>query len=506
MTLPRWIGPGAIAFLIIWLILLASGRVGMMRDPGTFWHTTTGEHLLCDGLIRHDPYTFTFGGSWWVPYQWLGEIGMAMAHRAGGFDTQLLGAVTLLAAVFAWLAVRLVRTGLHPVVVGAVVGLAMAAAGSHFLVRPHLFTITALAMTAGLLTDVDSGKTPLRYLFWLLPLFVLWTNIHGGLLGGLGTVVIAIFGWVAFWQVGWPSPVASWRQVGVLGVLLVACGLTVLVNPYGTDMIKTWRIIIGEPVLKEIIKEHRPLEPTEPYAWPVIGFAGLYLFVLAGVKWREVRVTWLLPLAWLIQAVDRCRHAPLFVVVALVAIAAMWPHTRWAARLAQDRPDFYEPDASPKQRPWWANVWLPAVAVLASLGLQLARVPMPLVGANWALHSPTHWPVELLDVLKANEPKPGEPHRLFNDYRDGGFVIYHAPGYRVFVDDRCEVFGGSWLLEFVTASQQDTAVAMAKWQAAYGPFDFALTRTNTAFDEYFRATPGWECLKRGETAAFYKRR
>src|SRR5580704_7411044 len=107
MTLPRWISPGAIAFLLIWLILLAAGRDGMLRDPGTFWHTTTGELILKEGFIRADPYTFTFGGTWWVPYQWLGEVAMALAHRVGGFDAQLLGAVTIVAAVFAWLFARL---------------------------------------------------------------------------------------------------------------------------------------------------------------------------------------------------------------------------------------------------------------------------------------------------------------------------------------------------------------------------------------------------------------
>src|SRR5687768_17075087 len=129
MRLPRWLGPGAVAFLLVWLVLLGAGRTAFFRDPGTFWHTTTGELVLKDGFVRADPYTFTFAGQWWVPYQWLGEVGMALAHRAGGFDTQLLGAVTLLAAVFAWLAVRLLRTGLHPIFVGGAVALALAAAG-----------------------------------------------------------------------------------------------------------------------------------------------------------------------------------------------------------------------------------------------------------------------------------------------------------------------------------------------------------------------------------------
>ncbi len=214
MTLPRWLGPGALAFLAIWLALMVVGRSGMFRDPGTFWHTTTGEIILKEGFIRHDPYTFSFGGSWWVPFQWLGEVGMALAHRVGGFDTQLLGVVTVIAATFAFLTVRFLRTGLHPIAVGSIIALGLAAAGSHFHVRPHVVTMGALAITVALLTEFDSGKVTLRRLFWLIPLFVFWVNVHGGAIGGFATVVIAVAGWVVFWQLDRPSPVDSWRVAG----------------------------------------------------------------------------------------------------------------------------------------------------------------------------------------------------------------------------------------------------------------------------------------------------
>src|SRR5262245_50644004 len=158
MTQRRWVGPGALAFLAIWLLLLTAGRSRFFRDPGTFWHTTTGEQILANGFIRSDPYTFTFGGTWWVPFQWLGEVAMALAHRAGGFDTQLLGAVTLLAAVFGWLAARLLRTGVRPLIASLVVALAVAAAALHFHVRPHLFTIAGLAVTAAWLADCEAGR------------------------------------------------------------------------------------------------------------------------------------------------------------------------------------------------------------------------------------------------------------------------------------------------------------------------------------------------------------
>jgi hypothetical protein len=510
MTLPRWLAPGAVAFVLIWLLLLAAGRSGFFKDPGTFWHTTTGELVLRDGFIDADPYTFTFPGKFWIPNQWLAEVGMALAHRVGGFDAQLLGAATLLAAVFAALAARLIRTGLHPVLVCVLVALALAAAGSHFHVRPHLFTIAATAGVAALLVDADVPRPALNRLLWLVPLVVVWTNVHGGVLGGIGTAFLAFAGWVAFRGLGRPTPVRSWRDGGRLALVAAGCALGTLASPYGLDMIRAWSDIMGAPELREIIVEHRPLDVTAPYAWPVLGLALVYLFVLYGVKRSSVRVSWLLPLVWLGLTFGRCRHAALFAVVAVVAITAVWRHTRWALWLAARRPDLYQP-GSAVARPWWASVWLPLAVVGLALALQAARVPVPLIGSGWATHDPEHWPVDVLDALKAHEPEPDDPHnKLFNSgYIDGGFVIFHAPGYKVFVDDRCEVFGGAWLKAFCEAESgptPDPAPAVAKWEREYGPFDFALTRTGLPVDAVFRSSQAWEPEKVTPTATFYKRK
>ncbi len=504
MTLPRWLAPGAVAFLLVWLLLLVTGRSAFFKDPGTFWHTTTGEMILKDGFIRADPYTFTHAGEWWVPSQWLGEVALAIAHRTGGFTTQLLGAVTLLAAVFALLTARFLRTGLHPILVTGVVALVLGAASSHFHVRPHLFTIAAMTVVAVFLVDTDIARPRLQRLFWLIPLCVVWTNVHGGVMGGISTVCLAFMGWVVFWKLGRPSPVRSWRDVGLLALVVLGCVLSVFVSPYGRDMPRMWGTIMGAPELRLIITEHRPLDVTEPFAWPIVALAAVYLFVLYGTKRNAIRVSWLLPLVWLVLAFDRCRHAALFAVVTCVVITAMWRHTRWALWMAARRPDFYQP-GSAVERPWWASVWLPTTLVVVSFVLQVTRVPVPLIGSNWVRHDPTHWPVGLLEELKANEPKPGEPNRLFNsNCIDGGFVTYHAPGYKIFVDDRCELYGGPWLVDFVYT--QDVPAALAKWEAEYGSFDFALTRTHTNFDNYFKASPAWVPVKLTSTANFYKRK
>ncbi|MBY0458886.1 MAG: hypothetical protein K2V38_16230 [Gemmataceae bacterium] len=317
---------------------------------------------------------------------------------------------------------------------------------------------------------------------------------------------IAFAGWVIGWKLGRPSPVKSWRDARLLALVAVGCAVSTLANPYGTDMLKTWHVIMQADELREIIAEHRPLDVTAAYAWPVLGLAAVYLFVLVGVKRSALRVSWLLPLVWLVLAFSRCRHVSLFAVVAVVSVTAMWKHTRWALWLAARRPDFYQP-GNVEARSKRAHLWLPILLVGVAFSLQTAQVQLPLVGRGWAAHDPTIWPVEVLDVLKEHEPKPGAPNRLFNaEYIDGGFLIYHTPGYKVFVDDRCEVFRGPWLADYVRKCATP-GNAVGEWESRYGGrFDFALTRTGTPLDEWFAGAPGWKPVKITSTATFYIRR
>ena len=105
-------GFGPLLFLALFAVLLVGGRSRFFRDPGTFWHTATGNQILdTKTFITTDPFTYTFCGQEWTPYEWLGEVAMAIAHRLGGFDLQFVLAVGLISLTFAALGDRLARTG-----------------------------------------------------------------------------------------------------------------------------------------------------------------------------------------------------------------------------------------------------------------------------------------------------------------------------------------------------------------------------------------------------------
>jgi hypothetical protein len=512
---PFW-RPETGIFLAVWLVLMIGGRTRFFRDPGTFWHTVVGEQMLSTGsMIYTDTFSFTFAGKPWIAHQWLGECVMALLHRVDGFDTLLLAATTLLAWVYTWIAARLIRCGLHWSLAIVVVGLIMAASSSHFHVRPHLGTIALLACTYALLCDFEARRAGVGNLAFLVPIFLLWTNAHGGMLGGLGTLVIVWTGWEAQALLG--KGALSQRQMLIAAALLIACGFTAFASPYGLLMPKTWFAIMDSPILPQIIQEHARLNPLKLDGMMVIALGVFYVFMLSGTLLRGSRwprVTWLIPLVWLLLACSRIRHAPLLAVTAGFAIADMLPFTCWARWMARPGSDLFvfPKTAQPTPRKLDFRAALVPVGILAIvLIMQIRRVPCPVLGHGWARCDQDACPADLTAALRQAAPA-GEPVPIFNEYQFGGFLIYESyftpnfPQYRVFVDDRCELYGDRWLQNYVVSEWEDTAAQIQRWQQSYGRFDLALTRRGSGFDGYFAGSADWKLLAGKDGQAHLYRR
>jgi len=478
-------------FLGIWLALMLLGRSSLLQDPGTFWHVKVGRQMLGSGeVIRTDPFSFTRYGEPWVAHQWLAECGMAAVDKLGGLDALLLVTATLLAGLYTWVASRLLRAGFHLLLAGVVLALVLLASSHQFHVRPLILTIALLGVSFSLLVDVEAGRQPLSRLWWLVPLVVLWANLHAGVLAGIGTLGLVLLGWSLAWALGKDSPVRHPRDLVALAALLLACGVAVLANPYGLDLPRAWLKTLAIP-LPELIQEHRPLDPTTMLGWTTMLLALGYLVALAGVLPKWPRITWLIPMVWVVLAAGRVRNCPLFALITAIAAAEVLPCSRWAGWLRQREmllPARENGPAVPRGHRWPAAV-LPLLLVGTTVLMQLAGVRAPMVGCGWAKLDPAHWPVAILPELEQINRSSPQGTPIFNDLNYGGFLIYHTPRLRVFIDDRCALYGAELLGQYDRARRNDPA-QIDRWQQQYG-FHYALVETATPFDRYLRDSKTW---------------
>lgn len=512
----RYLRPATWLFLGVWLVLMFGGRSRFFQDPGTFWHVAVGDRLLQVGFFDTDPFTFTFHGKPWIPHQWLGEFLMSILHGIGGFDALLLGTVTLVAAVFTGIGLRLLHAGFHPTVVAVFIALGLAASSGHFHVRPHLATIAGMAVAMIYVTDFENGRIPLRRLYWLIPIIWVWSNIHGGALGGIATLALAIFGWAVKRRVGAESPIQEWRDLAKLSFIWLGCVAVCFVNPFFYRLPLSWIEIYEMSSLPGIIQEHRPIQFNDWTGLAVLGLGLLYGVLLFAAPIRQFRIVWLLPLVWFALACMRVRHAPLFSVVALIAIADLFSKTWIAALLVNRKSDLFQPvkDAAPPTAREEAMPFvIPAGIVALALLIQALGISIPLLGRGWAHLNPKIWPLEVLPELRDHQNDRKGGTSIFCEYAYGGFIIYYAPHYLVFIDDRCELFGDDFLTQFVAAKAglevrvyEHPAEPFAEWQAKYGSFDMALVATGGGFDEALSALPNaWQMVKQTNTATLYQK-
>lgn len=522
----RVMRPETAFFLCVWLVLMLAFRERGFYDPGSLWHVKVGEIILKDGMPQTDPFSYTFEHQKWMPQQWGAEVLMALAHRAAGLDAMLLAFASGVALLFTLIFRRCLQSGMGWPLAALVVGGCLFVGAFHYFVRPHMFTIALLGWTMMCVIDFERGRCTAWRLVGLVPLFVLWTNLHGGVLGGTMTLGLAVAGWGILFLIrstrvasdlpgqaaAPPSPIPDWRTAFLLGAIVVACLLTPFVNPHGLEMIRIWQRIVGSEVLKEVIVEHRPMDPSSPLGLAVVGLGAFYIVMLAGTYPTRPRVSWLIPLVWFVLSFKGIRQGPLFAITAAVALADLWPHTIWHRILVKHGDGTMATD-TPRAEPAAARWWLiPAVTVLIAFVLQATGQPVPLIGRGWARLDPNFTPVDMNPFVAKHINR--SDIRLFNDANLGGYLIYHAPNVKIFMDDRCELYGDAWIKKYsdmMGRPPEKLAAGFEAWDAEYR-FDMAFILTKPSgkeqppIERYFLAHPEqWREASRGKSAVVFER-
>ena len=354
------------ALLIVGCLVVLSISHGV--DADLWGHVRYGQdELAARALPSTATHTYTAVGHPWINHENLAEL-------AFGWIETHLGAAglnafnTLLGFLVLGLMVRnAVRQRVSFLVLSVAILLATCAIGPGWSIRPQLFTYTFFALLVVILGRCfRDGERPDARALWLAPpLFALSANTHGGFLAGLAVLAIYL-GCRALGALQRRGR-SGLREVGAYGLVLAACGLATLANPYGPRLL-TWLITDLVPPRPEIGEWHRLALPDPLF---VVTAALVTLTVAAFIGSGRPRdlgqVVVLAVTAW--QSFLHARHPPFLGILAGFWLPFHLDGLR--GRLKKPKPERAgTPPSARAVRLLLGTTWAMALVLLVTLAVQ----------------------------------------------------------------------------------------------------------------------------------------
>ncbi|MCX6610374.1 MAG: hypothetical protein NTW74_05920 [Acidobacteria bacterium] len=488
--LGRALRPGFVdlifAALMAWIFVLSpKGWSVLLGDGDTGWHIRTGQWILTNHQVPYrDLFSFSKPDAPWFAWEWGADVLFALLYSAGGLALLVFFSGFVLVASSIILLRWMIWRGSSVLVAFPVMMLAVGGSTVHYLARPHIFTLLFLAIELWLLDS--ERRNPSRRIWLLVPLALLWANLHGGwpaLFVFLGIQIAA--------HLVYGDPV--WKKE-----LLVAlsCGAATLVNPYGWQLHQHIFGYLQSSWIRDSIEEFQsPKFRSEN----VLQFEILLIAGIAASWGRAFRgasglaeavSVWL----WAHFALGAVRHAPLFILAASPVIAS---------------------ELSLAMESLWAGVKKSSVlGIFRDLDLDLR--PKFASNSLWALVFPLILCLLTQQKLPSDFPEKRFPvaavnslaaqlngRRILTSDQWGDYLIYRRwPDLKIFIDGRSDFFGPALGQDYL-----DLLNVGPKWRDHLVRYqiDTVLLPVDASLAARLASEPGWQLLHSDTVSVAYAR-
>jgi len=404
-------------------------------DYDFWWHTATGKYIVSTGsLPEKDPFSYTSTlkenenlyperETFILKQYWLAQV-----IFYGLFDYAGPGGIILLRSLLYIMTLIFVLWQLHrwsvstPLSFIFVFNLFMILISRVHGERPVLFTVLFTAVIFFILEGFKDKKN--KEIFFLLPLMLLWSNLHGGFI--IGVVIIMIFMFGEGLKIILKKVVYTKRQIILFYVVTTAALCLSFVNPTGWD---AFAIAISS--------KYKPfMTGIQEYVSPFVAYYGERLYspnywhlalvalfpVVLIIRNKKIDLTHLILLpVFFIMSFSAIRYEDYYGIIATMILGKELD--RWVKEFFSKR--FSEPSYSKLMR------WLTAVAFISAI-LYLVGYPI-FKSPRFAVASGFSVPKAAVNFIEENRLKGN----MFNDYGYGGYVAWRLyPWKKTFIDSR----------------------------------------------------------------------
>ena len=432
-----------VVFLGIFLFLASGGDGRLLGDADTGYHIRAGEFILDNRRIPDtDIFSFLTPPLPWTLHEWLAEVIMALMHRLAGITGVAILFSFLIALSGYLIFTLLLKKRANLIFSSIAVLLVTLSSASNWLARPHVFTYVILVVWYHLLNQYQYRE---RNQLYVLPLImVVWVNLHGGFILGLILLGVYLFGNLAQYCFAAPNDrIRSLDKTRRIGVIMIACVLVALLNPYGYDTLLFPFRVVQDKFLMDSIAEYLSPNFHSNLVMPfeLLLLATIAIFAVSSSKLDLIELTLIMLFGHM--ALFSSRHIPLFAIVAgpvLVKQAqlAFESIDGWLVAMLKQRMENLTAIDQSTVRFLWPVIAIGMVSTLAVSGTIKHDFDSKYV------------PTKAVEFIQ----QEGITGNMFNEDEFGDYIIYATwPRYRVYIDGRTDMYGASRVKEYLTLTQ-----------------------------------------------------
>jgi tetratricopeptide (TPR) repeat protein len=453
LGLDKFIGTLLVTIVFCIVFVLAHRAI---FDLDIWLHLASGKLILQNGSVPiQDIFSFTVSGTPWVDHSWFFQIiaYFVYAHwQAGGLI--LLQSLVVTLTFFILFLIGHKSSGSNFVTAVFLLITAFAALG-RFNIRPDIFSMLFFSAYLYLLRFCSDKKA----LWLLLPVQLLWVNMHGYFI--LGPVLIFFFIVAEFFRRKVKFLPLPWRQEFALSnpayarlkVVFFSTILAGLFNPQGAKG-ALYPLNLCKEVLtggnKIFFKYIQELQPT----FAVYSFWADYYnimlslcFLLLLINFKKIRMVDLILAVFFFFFGLTIRNSVFFVLVAfLIAVTYIGAtlkrfFSRVEIRVAGKKILFYALKNS-AQIIFIAFLIsrLDVLLTRSYFDFQKKQLQSVLIGID-----ENNYPRQAVQFILENKIGPN----IFNDFNSGAYIVGNAwPRINVFIDGRTEVYGPQFFSQY----------------------------------------------------------
>lgn len=320
--------------LFLSLLLL---RKTLLGDPGVGWHLETGRRIVESfELPTTDPFLSVSSGKEWVADQWLSDvIGYALVANGGVLALHVVVCFVFLFIcypVMPWVFFRLRVGGAVSLFFSLTIVAVMISMQS--IARPVIVSFLCFSLVCHLLFVVHRGALSRRSLWLLVPVLLLWVQMHPAFLLGLMLVCLetALFFARSFFQRKNQSvePVTIVEQL----LLLLSILSTAFATPYGVKLVKSAVSLGHNSYFMQLNSEwHSPVF-YEIYYWPF--YFAFFLLLLLAMSKASARVDffqWAIAGFFAFMSFQHRRYIPFFGIASFLPLSVCFDeYVQWVTR------------------------------------------------------------------------------------------------------------------------------------------------------------------------------